>query len=76
MNSTSEDNISKKYSKKRNNNENNGRKRAKWIRKVFILAFGLSVFFSFTAEILMKKISIFTSFIVLLIIIALEFYLI
>lgn len=70
MNSTSEDNISKKYSKKRNNNENNGRKRAKWIRKVFILAFGLSVFFSFTAEILMKKLSIFISFVVLLIIIA------
>lgn len=64
--------VSKKYSprkRKNKNNENNGSKKAKWIYWVFILAFGLSVFFSFISEITMNRVNIVISVFILLVII-------
>lgn len=58
--------IEKKKSKK-----NNGSSKANWIRKVVILAFGLSVFFSTISEILLKQVNIVISILILLIIIIL-----
>jgi CBS domain containing-hemolysin-like protein len=57
--------LEKKKSKK-----NNGSSKAGWIYRVFILAFGLSVFFSFISEVLLTRVSIFTSLFILLVIIA------
>jgi len=57
--------LEKKKSKK-----NNGSSKAGWIYRAFILAFGLSVFFSLISEVLLKKVNIFTSLFILLVIIA------
>lgn len=59
----------KKVSKK-----NNGSSKARWKYKVFILAFGLSVFFSTISELLLKKVNFLTSLFILLIIIALGIF--
>ena len=56
--------LEKKKSKK-----NNGSSKAKWVYKVVILAFGLSVFFSTISEVLLKKVEFLTSLFILLIII-------
>jgi len=61
--------LEKKKSKK-----NNGSSKAKWIYKVVILAFGLSVFFSAISEILLKKVNFFTSFFILLVIITIGIF--
>lgn len=57
--------LEKKKSKK-----NNGSPKARWIYRAFILAFGLSVFFSLISEILLEKVNVFTSLLILLVIIA------
>jgi len=56
--------IEKKKVKK-----NNGSSKAKWIHKVIILAFGLSVFFSTISEILLEEVNLIISLIILLLII-------
>lgn len=55
--------------KKEKSNGDNGSTKAKWVKKVFIIAFGLSVFFSFISENIMTKVSIVASFIILMVII-------
>lgn len=63
-------NKSKNYLRnKEKSKSKDGNPRAKWIFKVFILAFGLSVFFSFISETLLKKTGIFISFVLLIVII-------
>jgi CBS domain containing-hemolysin-like protein len=52
------------------NSENNGSIKARWVYRVFLLAFVLSVFFSFISETLMDRFNIFISIFVLLVIIA------
>ncbi|MDD4569913.1 MAG: hypothetical protein PHE70_07320, partial [Tepidanaerobacteraceae bacterium] len=59
MNST----LERKKSKKKNNN---GSQKARWVKRVFILAFGLSVFFSLISEIVLKKVNFITSLLILL----------
>ncbi len=56
--------------KKKNSKKNKEGSRAGWIFKIIILAFGLSVFFSFIAEVLLKKVDVFISLLILLAIIA------
>ena len=70
MSSDSKKHLSGKTAKKIRNNENNGSTKAKWIYWVFILAFGLSVFFSFISETVMDRVNIVVSIFLLLIIIA------
>lgn len=55
--------------KKKSVKKNNGSSKANWIYKVFILAFGLSVFFSTISEFLLDKVNFLTSFFILLVII-------
>lgn len=53
--------------KKRNKRKGNeGDIKAKWVIKAVLMAFGLSVFFSFISSILLERVSIFPSFIILL----------
>lgn len=59
----------KNLNRKERNVNKNGSSRVKWVYKVFFLAFGLSVFFSFISENLMNRFNIFTSLFLLLIII-------
>ena len=62
-------NVRKKFNKTKRVNDNNGGTKAKWIYKVFIIAFGLSVFFSLISQNIMSKVNIIVSIIILLIII-------
>lgn len=57
-------------SEKKKSKKNNGSSKAGWIYRAFILAFGLSVFFSLISEILLKKVNVSTSLFILLVIIA------
>jgi len=59
----------KKSVNKKKNNGNNGGTKAKWIQKIFILAFAFSVFFSFISENLLQRVNIYVSILILLIII-------
>jgi len=54
---------------KKKNKKNNGGSRAKWIRSVVVMAFGLSVFFSTISEILLKQVNLFISILILILII-------
>jgi len=65
----SSDNKHKK-NKKRKNNVNNGGKKANWVAKVSLLAFVLSVFFSFISETVLDRVNIAISLFLLLIIVA------
>ncbi|HHX22481.1 MAG: hypothetical protein ACOX2A_10415 [Tepidanaerobacteraceae bacterium] len=56
----------KKYKRK----NNNGNQKAKWVYRVIVLAFGLSVFFSLISEVVIKKVNILLSLLILFIIIA------
>jgi len=56
--------------KKRKNNGNNGNKKANWVVKVSLLAFVLSVFFSFISETVLNRVNIAISLFLLLIIVA------
>ncbi|MGB9813859.1 MAG: hypothetical protein ACPLRZ_08220 [Thermovenabulum sp.] len=62
--------MRKTKSDKKNNiistKNNNGKPKAQWIVKVIFLAFGLSVFFSFSSEILMSRVNLLISFIILI----------
>lgn len=64
----SEDNK-QKITQNKKNNIRSGNSKVKWIYKVFFLAFGLSVFFSFVSENLIKKFNLVVSILLLLIII-------
>lgn len=55
--------------KKDRGSKKNGSSKANWVYKVFFLAFGLSIFFSFISENLMNKFNIFISLFMLLLII-------
>jgi CBS domain containing-hemolysin-like protein len=57
-------------SKKKKFKKNNESSKASWIYRAFIIAFGLSVFFSLISEILLKRVNVFASLFILLIIIA------
>lgn len=65
----SENNKRKATVKKVKKGIKSGNSKAKWIYKVFFLAFGLSVFFSFVSENLMEKFNLTISILLLLLII-------
>jgi CBS domain containing-hemolysin-like protein len=58
-------NLSKNNNKKITCKKNNGGPKARWIYKVLVLTFGLSVFFSFISETLMDKLNVILSFFIL-----------
>jgi CBS domain containing-hemolysin-like protein len=62
-------NVRKKFNKTKRVNDNNGGTKAKWIYKVFMIAFGLSVFFGLISQNIMVRVNIIVSIIILLIII-------